>query len=264
MDLFFVLSKTLWVLVNPGNFLIFALILALLLRWRTIASIVLFTLLLLTLYPLGNILLQPLENRYPQAFNMPDDVAGVIVLGGAEQAELSHIWGQPQFNSAAERDMAILPLLQRYPQRPVIISGGSSSVQKPEYRGADVVQHWFAEQGLESAVIFDRDSRNTFENAIYSQESLPADSDIADEKGWLLVTSAFHMPRAMGVFQQQGWNVIPYPVDYYSKPLTFSNWRPNLGLNMHELSIAVREWIGLTAYYLTDKTSSWFPAKDLN
>lgn len=263
MDLFFLSSKTLWVLANPGNLLVFVLILSVLCGWRVLTSIVLFSLLLITLYPVGNFLLQPLEKRFPQPQNLPEDVAGIIVLGGAEDAELSSIWNQPQFNAAAERDMAILPLLQRYPEQPVIISGGSSSVQKPEYRGADVLQQWFSDQGLGQPVIFERDSRNTFENAIYSQDSLPGGADIADPKGWLLVTSAFHMPRSVGIFRQQGWNVIPYPVDYYSKPLTLANWRPNLGQNLSELAVGVREWLGLTAYYLTDKTSSWLPAKEL-
>lgn len=263
MDLFFLLSKTLWVLANPGNFLIFLLVLSVLMGWRVLTSLVLLCLFMVTLYPFGNLLLQPLEKRFPTPQELPTEVAGIIVLGGAEEAELSSIWSQPQFNAAAERNMAILPLLQRYPGQPVLVSGGSSSVQKPEYRGADVLQEWLAEQGLEQSVIFERDSRNTFENAIYSQDSLPAGADIADPKGWLLVTSAFHMPRSVGIFRQQGWHVIPYPVDYYSKPLTLANWRPDLGKNLFELSLAVREWLGLTAYYLTDKTDSWLPAKEL-
>ena len=261
MDLFFLLSKVFWVVANPGNFLIFLLVLALLFGWRKIAGLSAMGLLLITLYPLGNVLLQPLENRFPQQ-QLPGTVAGIIVLGGAEEAELSAIWQQPQFNMAAERDMAILPLLTRYPDVPVVLTGGSSSVRKPEFRGADVLQQWLKAQGLDQRVIFERDSRNTFENAIYTQSSLPEGADIGDTRSWLLVTSAFHMPRSMGIFRSQGWNVTPYPVDYYSKPLTLDNWRADLGRNLYELGIGTREWLGLTAYYLTDKTNTLFPGRE--
>ncbi|MCV6611375.1 MAG: YdcF family protein, partial [Amphritea sp.] len=192
---------------------------------------------------------------------MPEKIAGVIVLGGGESAELSAYWGTPQFGLAGDRYMSILPLLKQYPDVPVIMTGGSGSVLKPEYRGADVVQEWMAAQGLGDRLIYERDSRNTFENAIYSADVLPERADIADEKGWLLVTSAFHMPRSVSIFRKQGWTVLPYPVDYYSKPFSLSELNSDLSENMQILSLGVREWLGLTAYYFTDKTDSWFPSE---
>ncbi|WP_299201957.1 YdcF family protein [uncultured Amphritea sp.] len=264
MDLFFLLSKGFWVLANPGNLLILILVLALFKGWRTLSSIVAFCLLFITFYPAGDLLLQPLEKRFSQPVTLPEEIAGIIVLGGAEEAELSSIWQQPQFNMAAERDMVIPPLLQRYADAPVILTGGSGLVLKPEFRGADVQQSWLQQQQLDDRVIFERDSRNTFENAIYSQGVLPPETDFADPRGWLLVTSAFHMPRSVGIFRGQGWNVIPYPVDYYSRPVGLNSWRADLGRNLYELSIGVREWIGLGAYYLTDKTDELFPSATLD
>ena len=262
MDLFFLTSKLLWVVANPSNLLLILLVTGVLLRWRVLTSLVLVCLLALAVYPLGNLLLQPLEKRFQAPQSLPVDIAGIIVLGGAEEAELSTIWEQPQFNMAAERDMHLLPLLQRYPDTPVIYTGGSSSVLKPEYRGADVLQEWLRAQGLADRVQIERNSRNTFENAVYSLDMLPDGITADAQEGWLLVTSAYHMPRSVGIFRKQGWNVIPYPVDYYSKPITLDNWRPKLGLNLFELGIAVREWLGLTAYYLTEKTDSWLPAEE--
>ncbi|RTE66994.1 YdcF family protein [Amphritea opalescens] len=263
MDLFFQLSKGFWVLANPGNFLVLLLVLGLLKGWRKLSSLAAVCLLLLTFYPVGDLLLQPLEKRFPSPATLPHEVAGIVVLGGSEEAELSQIWQQPQFNMAAERNMAILPLLQRYEDVPVILTGGSGSVLKAEFRGADVQRTWLKALQLDQRVIFERDSRNTFENAIYSQDMVPAGIDLNDPRGWLLVTSAYHMPRSMGIFRLQGWNVIPYPVDYYSRPVGLSSWRADLGRNLYELSIAVREWIGLTVYYLTDKTDTLFPAATL-
>ncbi|WP_372599759.1 YdcF family protein [Amphritea sp.] len=264
MDLFFLLSKGFWVLANPGNFLILILVISLLTGWRKVSSLVAFCLLFITFYPAGDLLLQPLEKRFSPPEILPEKIAGIIVLGGAEEAELSVIWKQPQFNMAAERDMAILPLLQQYPDVPVILSGGSGSVRKPEFRGADVIHGWLQSQQLDKRVIFERDSRNTFENSIYSQGVLPQGSDFNDPRGWLLVTSAFHMPRSVGIFRTQGWNVIPYPVDYYSRPAGLDSWRADLGRNLYELSIGVREWIGLGAYYVTDKTDALFPSANLD
>ncbi len=260
MDLFFLLSKGFWVLANPGNLLILILVLALLKGWRTLTSVVAVCLLLITFYPVGDLVLQPLEKRFSPPATLPDNIAGIIVLGGAEEAELSSVWNQPQFNMAAERDMVIPSLLQRYADVPVILTGGSGLVLKPEFRGADVQRSWLQQQQLDDRVIFERDSRNTFENAIYSQGVLPVGADYADPRGWLLVTSAYHMPRSVGIFRGQGWNVIPYPVDYYSKPAGLNSWRADLGRNLYELSIGVREWIGLVVYYLTDKTDELFPA----
>lgn len=260
MDLFFVLSKLFWVIANPGNFLILLLVLALLNGWKKLSSFCALSLLVITFYPVGNWLLQPLESRFSPPVTMPENIAGVIVLGGAEEAELSAVWQQPQFNMAAERDMAILPLMQRYADAPIILTGGSGSVRKPEFRGADVLQSWLQGQQLDHRVIFERDSRNTFENAIYSQGVLPEDIKFDDSRGWLLVTSAYHMPRSVGIFRNQGWNVIPYPVDYYSMPAGLGSVRADLGKNLHELSIGVREWLGLGAYYLTDKTDELFPS----
>ena len=261
MDLFFWLSKAFWVVANPGNLLIFILVVSLLMRWRVVTSLVVIILLALVFYPLGHLLMQPLEHRFAKPEQMPGEVAGIVVLGGGEEAELSAYWHSPQFNSSADRYMAILPLIKQYPDAPVVMTGGSGSVLKPEYRGADVVQEWMAAQGLGDRLIYERDSRNTFENAIYSADVLPQGSNVADPRGWLLVTSAFHMPRSVSIYRKQGWQVIPYPTDYYSKPLSLSEPKTSLGDNLRLLSIGVREWLGLTAYYFTDKTDSWFPSE---
>lgn len=261
MDLFFWLSKALWVVANPGNLLVFVLVIGLLMRWRAVTVLAVALLLVFVFYPLGHLLLQPLEHRFAKPEQMPGEIAGIVVLGGGEEAELSAYWGSPQFNSSADRYMAILPLLKEYPDVPVIMTGGSGSVLRPEYRGADVVQEWMAAQGLGDRIIYERDSRNTFENAIYSADMLPQDADIADPRGWLLVTSAFHMPRSASIFRKQGWSVVPYPVDYYSRPFSVADPRPALGSNMRMFALGLREWLGLTAYYFTDKTDSWFPSE---
>lgn len=255
----FLLSKTLWLLLQPDNLLVLLLLIGVLGLWlRRRGARLLLTLLampatLLMLLPVGDLLLQPLENRFPRA-PLPERIAGILVLGGSEDAELSDRWGQPQFNMAAERLMLLPALMQRYPDARVVVSGGSSSVLHPEYRGADVARAWLESLPLDTgSIIFERDARNTWENARESAARLGG----VPAEPWLLVTSAFHMPRSVGIFRQLGWQVIPYPVDYYG---TGGRYRPQFALNLRDLVTGVREWTGLLIYHLLGRTDALYPA----
>src|SRR6185436_17105876 len=113
-------------------------------------------------------------------------------------------------------------------------------------------------RGLEaSRITYERKSLNTEQNAVFAKAiALPK----AGER-WLLVTSAFHMPRAMGAFRAAGFDVVAYPVDFRtdgSSALTTPFAFVSQGLRMTDT--ATKEWIGLISYYLTGKTSALFPA----
>jgi len=258
MDSFFALSKIGWTLVQPDHLLVLLLLLSAVLitfgrrsgRW--LLWLTLIPLVTITLFPVGNVLLRPLETRFLQP-ELPAEIGGIIVLGGGEITEQSLRWQQPQFNASADRVMAMLPLMQRYPQAPVIFSGGSGSLLRPEYRGGDVVAQWLTSIGQAERVMIERHSRNTHENARESRRLLHT----PPQAPWLLVTSAYHMPRAVGVFRHQQWPVIPWPVDYFSGE---DRYRPALWKNLRDFSVACREWLGLGVYYLTGKTGQWFPA----
>lgn len=257
-DLFFYLSKIFWILAQPDHFLLLLLLLGLLqIRRRVgklLVTLVLVSFISVAMFPMGNLLLQPLESQFPQP-QLPTQINGVIVLGGGEDAELTALHGQASFGDGAERLMVVPELLHRYPNAKVIFTGGSGSVLRPDYRGGDVAHKWLAAQGIEEQVIIERDSRNTFQNALLTRELLREMN--LPEENWLLVTSAFHMPRSMGVFRHAGLEPIAYPVDYRAAENRF---RPNLTRNMQELNTAVREWIGLYVYYFTGKTPVLLPA----
>lgn len=260
-DIFFYLSKVFWVLASPDHFFLLLILIGLLLVWAgkrsgfwlSLASVML--LLIVAVLPVGNLLLKPLEQRTPQS-ELPERVTGIIILGGAEEAALSAMYEQPQMNAAAERVMVLPVLAKRYPNAPIVITGGSGSVLYPQHRGADVVAQWAEQIGFRERLIVERQARNTFENAVYTGELVDKGSG-----QWLLVTSAFHMPRAVGIFRKQGWDIAPYAVDYRvsGNQLSFQFWR-----NMRDLSTAVREWIGLLAYYLTGKTDQLLPELETN
>ncbi|WP_370278895.1 YdcF family protein [Pontibacterium sp.] len=260
-DLFFYVSKVFWALASPDHLLLLLILIGLLLVWAgkrfglwlSLVSVML--LLIVAVFPVGNLLLKPLEQRVPQA-ELPKQVAGIIILGGAEEAALSAMYKQPHMNSAAERVMTLPMVAEIYLDVPVVITGGSSSVLYQQYRGADVVAQWADQIGLRDRLIVERQARNTFENAVYTGELVDKNSG-----QWLLVTSAFHMPRSVGIFRKQGWDVVPYAVDYRASGNNFAIqfWR-----NMRDLSTAVREWIGLLAYYLTGKTDQLLPEVEAN
>ena len=264
MDSFFSLSKLFWFLAAPDHLLVWLMLLGLLLLWlgkRRLAgwllSIDLLLLMGVLLMPLGDIVLHPLESRFQQPDLNKIEPAGIVILGGGENPELSSVWQQSQFNAAAERVMVIPALAKRFPDAPIIFTGGSGSVLRQSFKGADGVADYLNQIGLLDRVLLENQSRNTYENALLSAKLLGAVPD----QPWLLVTSAFHMPRSVGIFEKQGWQVIPYPVDYYSTTSTGFKLDPNLAGHLKDLSTGIREWIGLVAYYLTNKTDQLLPGE---
>lgn len=263
-DLFFSLSKIFWILAQPDHFLFILLLLGLFL-WRSWVGVVMvwgvmLTLITISIYPLGNFMLRPLEQRFaqPELDTLAEPIAGIIVLGGGEDAELSAIHNRPEFNHGAERLMVVPALMKRYPKVKVIFTGGSGDILTPEYRGGDVARQWLTEQGLGARMLIESDSRNTHQNALYTRDIIEELKPKPEGK-WLLVTSAFHMPRSVGVYRNAGIDVLAYPVDYRAGKDRF---HPDLNSNMKGINTAVREWIGLLAYHYTDKTAEILPGPD--
>jgi uncharacterized SAM-binding protein YcdF (DUF218 family) len=266
--LFFILSKTVGVLLLPTNFLIvLALIGAVLSMTRfalmgrriMIAAIVLLA--LAAFSPSGNLLLYPLESRFPAwsaAQGAPD---GIVVLGGPIDPDLSVAHGTPVIRTAPDRIVAAAALALKYPNAKIMFSGGNASLISNDAREADYAAAVFESLGVDRArLIMDRASRNTYENAVLSRQ-------LAGPKPgerWLLVTSAFHMPRAVGLFRKVGFAVEPYPVDWHvgrdaSDILAFTQFSTD---GLVRTDIAVREWLGLVAYWFAGRTSALFPGPD--
>lgn len=214
--------------------------------------------------PVGNWLLIPLENRFERPLlgevGVPD---GFIVLGGAVDTVVSKAREMPALNSAAERVTAMLALRHRFPLARIIYTGGSADILLASTTEAEVMRQLMEESGIAATDLeFEGAARNTAENAALVRARLLAGTSAAAVTGrWLLVTSAFHMPRAMGVFRQAGFDVIAYPVDYRTRG-NEDRWRfldapsDNLG----RLDLAVHEWLGLFAYRLTGRTAEVLPA----
>ena len=150
--------------------------------------------------PIDTWVLAPLENRFPAVHDMPDPIDGIIVLGGAIDPRLTAAHGMTALNNAAERITAFVALARRYPKAKLVFTGGSGSLGGGP-READAAERLLGELGLDTArVQFERESRDTYENAIFSKRlAMPEPGE-----RWILVTSASHMPRAVGIFRRAG------------------------------------------------------------
>jgi uncharacterized SAM-binding protein YcdF (DUF218 family) len=226
---------------------------------RNCAAVGVMALLLMTFSPLGAFLAAPLEKRFPPPPDTMPAPDGIIVLGGAIDEKLSEKLNRTVLiDSAAERLTAPLALKRKFPQARVIFTGGTALTGRSTYSEADGVRSFWADLGFVSNdIAFEERARNTFENAVYAR-------DLAQPKPgerWLLVTSAMHMPRSIGIFRKVGFPVIAYPVDFRSDgdPSLISAPRfPIRAIGV--VQFAAHEWLGLAAYWLTGKTSALFPA----
>ncbi|MBB4196529.1 hypothetical protein CCR94_09935 [Rhodoblastus sphagnicola] len=261
--MFFIASKIFWYLASPLHLSLFAVAFGLfrLIRGRRGAGFIgagLALLAAMTLLPLGAALLRPLEDRFPRP---PADMLapdGIIVLGGAVDERISLARGQVQLNEAAERMTAGVALARAFPKAKLVFSGGSGALLAPGAPESDVARKFWRELGIpDSQMMFEDRSRNTFENALFTRDLIHPG---AGER-WLLVTSAWHMPRAMGVFRALGMNPVAYPVDFRTFG-TDEDWRPpgDGSLAARNTETALREWVGLIAYDLTGKTDALLPA----
>lgn len=256
---FFILSKLIVIglRIETWGFVLLGLAFIAALRGRTRRSVRLLALLitgalLIGAFPLGNLLLAPLEQRHaiPAAIETP---SGIILLGGGEEARRAHDASLPQFNEAGDRVLYALALAQRFPETPILFTGGSASLIDQESSGGHAMSAFFALAGIsEDRVLIEFEARNTAENARNLAE-LVADPASGP---WLLVTSAFHMPRSVETFCGAGWrNIVPYPVDVRARePIWVPEW--DLAGHMRDINIALKEWLGLLVYRRTGRSLS--------
>ena len=245
--MFYYASKVLWIAAQPSNLIAAAIavgVLALLLGRRKFALWLLCpasaALLVISLLPVGQWLLLPLENRFRVPDEPPAEVDGIVVLGGAVDLDISARRGVATFRDPAERLITLLELARRYPEANVVFSGGRSWLADTSLSEADVMRPFLRKHGLdEPRVILEDRARNTYENARLAKTlAAPAPGE-----RWLLVTSASHMPRAVGAFRQVDWPVTPYPVDY----------RTTGELGFFEVPDAAQRWIEFDQARLTSR-----------
>ena len=261
--MFFVLSKLLGFFAIPSNLVVLIGIGGLLLlptrfaragRWLAFVSLV--VLAILGFSPIGNALIIPLENWFPPWDATRGAPDGIIVLGGAIDG--SGPGDEVVLNEGAERLTVVPELARRYPNARILFSGGSGALIDDGNAEAKFALRLLESLGVpRGRITLEDQSRNTVENAVYSKAIVQPKPD----ERWLLVTSAYHMPRAIGVFRKAGFPVEPYPVDWRASGLDDA-LRPfaTMSEGLRRTDTAVHEWVGLAVYWLTGRSSELFPA----
>ena len=262
--MFFVLSKTFGVMALPQNFLIgLSLLGSLLLLTRASrlgrALLVMSAVMLAVcgFSPIGNLLLYPLESRFPAW--TPSQVApdGIIVLGASIDGDISTAHGTPVVTTSADRIIRTAALARKYPNARVVFTGGNPNLISSDAKEADFAAEIFESLGIDkSRLILERRSRNTYENAQFTKALV----DPKPGERWLLVTSAFHMPRSIGLFRKAGFAVEPCPVDWRvgtgSDVVAFTDIAED---GLSRTNVAVREWLGLITYRAAGRIDELLP-----
>ena len=250
--------------VDPAKLLLAILVAGVALLWTrwqkagrllTVLAVVAFV--AIAIFPLGTWLISPLEDRFPSPEPLPATVHGIVVLGGAISLSTSVTRNQPSLNANAERLTMFATLARRFPEARLIFTGGFRALTAPATTEGKVASTLLEGLGVRpERLTVDDSARNTIDNAF---NALELASPAADET-WLLVTSARHMPRAVGAFRQAGWrDFIPYPVDYLTNENAGANLGFNLRAGLNSLMAAQHEWIGLAAYRVMGASSELYP-----
>lgn len=262
--MFFALSKIVWWFAGPGNLLLILVLATAVLaftpwrRWsRRIALLTALFALFVAVLPTGTWMFRVLEDRFPVPAALPERIDGIVTLGGVVDQFVTRDRGQAALSGSVERLTEFAFLAQRHPEAKLIFTGGSGQLLHQELGEAAVVPPLLAALGVDpTRVLFEGKSRNTAENATLSK----ALAEPKPGENWVLITSAFHMPRAVGCFRKAGWTVIPYPVDFSTTGQETFGLSFNLIGGLGRLDAGLHEWIGLAAYWITDRTNSLFPA----
>ncbi len=265
----YMLSKVVHWLLDPVHFLLLLFVLGALIRllnrgihaWsgKLVQFLALGAVLALFFLPLGSRLLEPLENRFP-AYRFQSEAGrldGVIILGGAVDLRASmDSAALIQVGSASDRILTAIEVLAQSNLDLYLTGGDGALTRRVEVGEAALVAEWLGQQGFDSDRIrVESQSRNTAEHPQALLEEFPE----LQTGLYGLVTSAFHMPRAVGVFRKSGIAVVPIPVDYRSdrgRAIVFGQGI----VEWERFALAAREWGGLFFYFALGRTDHVFPS----
>lgn len=265
--MFFLFSKIFWMVAQPINLigiLVLVGIVAALLGWRRsglVFSACGFLILAVGAWTsTGALLLHPLEDHFERPDPAPETVAGIIVLGGGFEGSVNLARGGYELNASGDRFVEAAILARRYPTARIVVTGGTGTLILDGEGDGDTAPRLLTALGVDpERLILEGRSRNTHENAAFTRELVQP----RQGETWLLVTSAFHMPRSVGLFRKAGFDVLPWPADYRTAGTeTLGLAQDNVTDSLQNLSLAIREWVGLIAYRVTGRLDRLFPKAD--
>jgi uncharacterized SAM-binding protein YcdF (DUF218 family) len=268
--MFFYLAKIVWFVLQPSTLIALLIAYGAILIWtgwarwgRRFVSVGALLLLIAGLSPLGQALILPLEDHFPRAdLDQPPPPTGFIVLGGAEDRLVGTARHAPTLNEAGERILETVILARKFPEAKIAFSGGDAGILYKSDSEAEGAAALLTSMGVDrDRLILESNSRDTFENARYLKYELTKLGLVGPDKRWVLITSAYHMPRAIGTFRHAGFDVEAWPVDYRTRgKADLSRPFDKVSEGLRRVDTAAREWVGLLAYWLAGRTSALFPS----
>ena len=255
----FFLSKFLWYFINPFALFIFLFCLSFifLILNKTKIYVILFSIsfiyiLFISIFPIGKFGIYLLEKEFHTRTEYPYKIDGILILSGATNPYLSNEYNSIEINGSAERLIESVFLINKHKEAKIIFSGGSGSINFNKLTHSKIAKKFFEKMNVDNGqIIYENKSRNTYENIVFSKKiAMPKKNE-----SWLLVTSAFHMKRAILIAKKQNWKLIPYPVDFYQpKQISF---KPSINMfsNLSTFQMAFHEWLGLFSYYILGRTN---------
>ena len=263
--MFFILSKLFWAIAQPIDLIAVILLAGVVAGWfghrkvlRGAATLAFLALALAAWTSLGALMLGPLEGRYQRPSPPPAKVDGIVVLGGGLEGAINLARGGYELNSGGDRFVEAAVLARRYPEARIVISGGVGTLLLEGESDATSAQRLLTALGVDpDRLTLEATSRNTYENAVFTSRMVKPKPG----ETWLLVTSAFHMPRAKALFDAVGFATVPWPTDYRTSGREgISLFADNSADALSNTTTAIREWIGLFAYWLAGRIPSPFPS----
>jgi uncharacterized SAM-binding protein YcdF (DUF218 family) len=255
------ISKLAWAVLAPSHILILFLVLIVFLPFgpgarQVLMGMLAMVFLVVMFLPVGDWALVPLERCEQRA--LPPQVDGAIALGGAIEAEPTVAMGETQFNDDVERFTAMLAVMRAYPSATIVYSGGAGSPTAPDFKEADYVASAALALGYDpSHIVLENKSHNTKENVDFTK---PYFSKVKGQN-WLIITSAYHMPRAMALFRPAGTasntKFFPYTVDFKTTGRILPSFTFDLPGNLAKLDMATKEYTGMLYNMLMGRTAEF-------
>lgn len=208
--------------------------------------------------PVGNMLVIPLEQRFERGA-VPAEIHGVIILGGFENTAIALARGELSLNEASERLVEGTRVAMTRPNAKVVFTGADGAlIGGGETSAAGEVARALMDLGIaRERIVLENRSRTTWENA----QNLRAILEPRPGQRYVLVTSAFHMPRSVATFRKAGFDVIPWPVDYRTRgPGDLLKTAASIVQGLALVDAAFKEWLGLIAYRVSGRSGELWPA----
>ena len=234
VELSFMLKKIVSVAVMPLSLGVITIIIALLLLMfnqvktgKKLLKISIFWIVLISWAPFANLMLKPLESAYPKLEKIPDNIEYILLLGGDRD----------------KRAWEVLRLYHKIPNVKIITSGFSLHDKLSD---ANKTAQLLMDSGIPSdKILMQEEAKTTFEEALWMKKRV-------GDKPFILITAAYHMPRAYGLFKKAGLNPIAAPADF-NRPEEYGFFSMLQSVHLQNTEHAWHEYLGLFIYKIQGK-----------